>query len=1101
MKKFIILTLSIFIIVATSVCAFAVTIYVSSTDEIPYFYNTVNGNSINVMSKADVTARYRELVTRGWPVSYQRVSTDGGSYTAIVLTDYASVYIKSGDDYVNYGGYNAGYYAGNSYGAYAYDNNEGSTGDDYTVVAIAGVSNYYLTNRPAGTTGNGYLGDLYLTYDNWLSIQSTLNNLTGDKSYYTYGHSINGEFRYYLANRPSTTTYYVCNSAGQLFYTIKDTGSSEDTGGGDSTFDPTEVITAINSVYDAINSQGSRLANGLSQLTITANTISDILNLHMNNVVDGFGDIQNSLSTLNSYFTDLSGLFPVQETITLLGSDTRVAWDSADRITNVTTSGFNGDLIVKERPGDLVDESGYEKVTINETEYSLYNDNNGYRRIKAANEYPDTSGVGVPDGTLFYFPFDDSYSSVVGDFELEYDGVPSYSSGINGDAFVYDGSHYLYSNDLGQLLSFSNRSFTLSYWIYLNEYPSTNGSVYSFVFGDGTGFQCNMNYAGKMEYAYIVDGNVTGGRTGDPYPLNTWVNISVTSDGSNIYTFCNGVLQMTFSYSIDSLRGSFYIGGMTGQPILSTGCKIDEFILVGGRALWTSSYEPSTNAIFSYVVQDYFLPCTDQDITLNFYDSTGEQVTEYRWNQYVVNTSRLPDGFTECEFIESTGTQCVDTGYRFTSNNVRLILDLVNTNTSNSTALCGAENGSATGSQGVASLILFSPSTSTADTFRLEHGSGNTGLNLTFPVNAKSHLDLSAYNGSVSALLNGNNYSVSYTGNTERLYTFTLFADNSQGDYILFSKYRLYSCQIYDNGTLVRDFVPCKNPSNVVGLYDLVNSQFYGNSGTGSFTAGNEVSNGSGIGQLVGVVSSTNANAYPDGGEQDGFYYEYIGAFTEYPSFSQTLSPTDVNGNAITMGRLEDDFSEIYMDISTMMWYCHDPQTQTEILLSSANQQIMNDTIYVRQNYTMLPADQITADALQNLLPVDSPVYLDMPEGAKLTITYDHYTGWFRMMYILMDKQTKLLSDLDIVNETIINVENTVIDITNNNPAYNVFYITKTDGTTESVGDAAKDAAVFVGDILSMFYRLVFDDALDNTDIIKDFEDTLTSTNSGVNVW
>lgn len=52
---------------------------------------------------------------------------------------------------------------------------------------------------------------------------------------------------------------------------------------------------------------------------------------------------------------------------------------------------------------------------------------------------------------------------------------------------------------------------------------------------------------------------------------------------------------------------------------------------------------------------------------------------------------------------------------------------------------------------------------------------------------------------------------------------------------------RLYSCQIYDNGTLIRDYVPCTNPSGEVGLYDLENEEFYGNAGSGAFTAGPEV--------------------------------------------------------------------------------------------------------------------------------------------------------------------------------------------------------------------------------------------------------------------
>ena len=32
--------------------------------------------------------------------------------------------------------------------------------------------------------------------------------------------------------------------------------------------------------------------------------------------------------------------------------------------------------------------------------------------------------------------------------------------------------------------------------------------------------------------------------------------------------------------------------------------------------------------------------------------------------------------------------------------------------------------------------------------------------------------------------------------------------------------------------------IPCKNSSNVVGMYDLVNAEFYTNAGTGSFIAG-----------------------------------------------------------------------------------------------------------------------------------------------------------------------------------------------------------------------------------------------------------------------
>ena len=49
---------------------------------------------------------------------------------------------------------------------------------------------------------------------------------------------------------------------------------------------------------------------------------------------------------------------------------------------------------------------------------------------------------------------------------------------------------------------------------------------------------------------------------------------------------------------------------------------------------------------------------------------------------------------------------------------------------------------------------------------------------------------------------------------------------------------RLYFLEIFDGESLIRDFVPCINGSGEVGLYDLVSKQFFGNAGTGTFIGG-----------------------------------------------------------------------------------------------------------------------------------------------------------------------------------------------------------------------------------------------------------------------
>ena len=68
-----------------------------------------------------------------------------------------------------------------------------------------------------------------------------------------------------------------------------------------------------------------------------------------------------------------------------------------------------------------------------------------------------------------------------------------------------------------------------------------------------------------------------------------------------------------------------------------------------------------------------------------------------------------------------------------------------------------------------------------------------------------------------------------------------LFANNNIGTPQLKMIGKIWYCKIYDDDVLVRNFIPCKNPSNEIGMYDTVNDVFYGNAGTDSFIAGAEV--------------------------------------------------------------------------------------------------------------------------------------------------------------------------------------------------------------------------------------------------------------------
>ena len=65
-----------------------------------------------------------------------------------------------------------------------------------------------------------------------------------------------------------------------------------------------------------------------------------------------------------------------------------------------------------------------------------------------------------------------------------------------------------------------------------------------------------------------------------------------------------------------------------------------------------------------------------------------------------------------------------------------------------------------------------------------------------------------------------------------------LFGNNENNNVLYRSKAKVFRCQIYDNGTLVRDFWPCYDPDGVACLYDKVEEKYYYNAGTGAFTAG-----------------------------------------------------------------------------------------------------------------------------------------------------------------------------------------------------------------------------------------------------------------------
>lgn len=188
--------------------------------------------------------------------------------------------------------------------------------------------------------------------------------------------------------------------------------------------------------------------------------------------------------------------------------------------------------------------------------------------------------------------------------------------------------------------------------------------------------------------------------------------------------------------------------------------------------------------------------------------------------------NKLPAGYTELEYIQSTGTQWIDTEFK-PNNNTRVVMDSEFMKTpSGNTALFGART--AANSKNYA--MLFIP-----PNFRADYNSTYTQ---TWSVSAEIRRIYDKNKETTTIDGEAKSYS---NAKFQADYNLALLAINAAGAIQWFASMRLFSCEIYDNGTLIRSFIPCKNAAGAVGLYDLIGQKFYGNAGTGSFTAGPEI--------------------------------------------------------------------------------------------------------------------------------------------------------------------------------------------------------------------------------------------------------------------
>lgn len=198
---------------------------------------------------------------------------------------------------------------------------------------------------------------------------------------------------------------------------------------------------------------------------------------------------------------------------------------------------------------------------------------------------------------------------------------------------------------------------------------------------------------------------------------------------------------------------------------------------------------------------------------------------------YSTTGRKLPDEYQKVEYIESTNTQYINTEVIGTEK-TRIEIDFQLTGATTSQGLFGyRESASSNNNQ-----FAFLSSGSSAFGFFLHT---KPAVYLGKNIDNERHTisaDSNEYYFDNNLISSFTSIPSFQTGNNLLLMAMYL------GTALRRTYCKLYSCKLYDDSSLIRDFVPCyRKTDNVIGLYDMANDKFYTNAGSGTFRKGEDV--------------------------------------------------------------------------------------------------------------------------------------------------------------------------------------------------------------------------------------------------------------------
>ena len=189
---------------------------------------------------------------------------------------------------------------------------------------------------------------------------------------------------------------------------------------------------------------------------------------------------------------------------------------------------------------------------------------------------------------------------------------------------------------------------------------------------------------------------------------------------------------------------------------------------------------------------------------------------------------RLPYD-AEVEYLESTGTQWIDTGIVPTSDLAYQVVAAVQTYL-NSRVVAGGRGSSSPMNQ---RILQYTQN----NVRQLCLQRGDSTIRIAIPYNSDFHVFFSS---ATTLRIDGTEAASNAVSDSGEESFFALFGNSVAGVAQSFSACRISSAKLWRGSTLVRDYIPVRVGTTGY-LYDRVSGALFGNAGTGAFSYGNDL--------------------------------------------------------------------------------------------------------------------------------------------------------------------------------------------------------------------------------------------------------------------